>query len=623
MSKSPEKIVQVYCGELCQSTSCGPEEINLINYKINGFEPNVTIGYAEFVNEPRNLPDRVLDLLQIAAMVFCADRMVRRGERDSISNQAWARRFQFHISVLDFDFWNKLEVKTLLSEALCFMTGDRKFEFDFHAAESGHFEERDYHQLSIFSEEKFRISDVDEYDVMLFSGGLDSLAGILEELISKDRKVIAVSHKSNSTVVHLQKNLVDKLNQDYYGRVIPYGFSCHNKGIASVEETQRTRMFLFSAIAFAICQCFDKHSFWVYENGVTSLNFSVQTDVINARASRTTHPKTLGLLKKFYRLFDESFDIITPYYRKTKEDIVKIFQKLNRLDLIASAVSCSSTRTKRSMCPHCGCCSQCIDRRFAIFASGLTDYDAEYADDFIREIPDQETTQRLYQQMRFASAKDYQTPFDLLKNFGSETQDAVSFWPCDNPEDSIAEIHELLMRYSDSALRAVKQMQLKFDDLRKPVAGNSFLKIIANREYLKTPYERRIAEVDEKLKQAIPQMFNSKLPANENDFNDKLVAILKSNNEHWLREFPMLLFEPTHYRADASCDGLVIESKYLRGKTTASVAINGIAADITMLNADQNVMFVVYDPERKIVDDDAFCKSLMSKKANCVVKVYR
>lgn len=111
MSKSPEKIVHVYCGGLCQSASCGPEEINLINYKINGFDPNVTIGYAEFVNEPQNLPDRVLDLLQIAAMVFCADRMVRRGERDSISNQAWARSFQFHISVLDFDFWNKPEVK--------------------------------------------------------------------------------------------------------------------------------------------------------------------------------------------------------------------------------------------------------------------------------------------------------------------------------------------------------------------------------------------------------------------------------------------------------------------------------------------------------------------------------
>lgn len=623
MSKSPDNVVQVYCGELCQSSSCGPEEINLINYKVSGLEPNVTIGYDGFVNDPQSLPDRVLDLLQIAAMVFCADRMVHRGERDSISNKAWARSFVFHISVLDFKFWNDSKVKNALSEALCFMTGDRAFDFNFDEAEIGHFEEKKYQQLSFFSEEKHKVANADDYDVMLFSGGLDSLAGVLEELLSNNRKVITVSHKSNNTVVHLQKELIDRLNQDYNGRVLPYGFSCHNKGVASVEETQRTRMFLFSAIAFAICQCFDKHSFFVYENGVTSLNFSVQTDVINARASRTTHPKTLGLLKRFYQLFDKSFDIVAPYYRKTKEDIVKVFQKLDRLDLIASAVSCSATRTKHSMCPHCGCCSQCIDRRFAIFAAELNDYDGEYANDFIREIPDQEATQRLYQQMRFASAKDYQTVFDMQRNYGSETFDAVEFWPCDNPEDSLTEIHELLMRYSDSALRAVKQIQLKYDDLRNPVAANSFLKIVTNREYLKTPYERRIAEVDEKLRLAIPQMFNSEQPTNENDFNDKVVAILKSNSEHWLREFPMLLFDPTYYRADASYDGLVIESKYLRGSTTASVAMNGIAADITMLNTEQNVMFIVYDPERKIKDDDIFCKSLMSKKTNCVVKVYR
>jgi hypothetical protein len=85
------------------------------------------------------------------------------------------------------------------------------------------------------------------------------------------------------------------------------------------------------------------------------------------------------------------------------------------------------------------------------------------------------------------------------------------------------------MRYSDSALRAVKQMQLKYDDLRNPVLANSFLKIVANREYLKTPYERRIAEIDEKLKLAIPQMFNAEPPSNENDFVTIQNPLLQDN----------------------------------------------------------------------------------------------
>jgi 7-cyano-7-deazaguanine synthase in queuosine biosynthesis len=623
MSKSPLKPIQVYCGELCKSSDCNPNEINLINYGVNDLEPNVTIGYEGFVCDPNTLSDRILDLLQIAAMVFCADRMARRGERESIENESWARSFEFHISVLDFDFWQNDKIKNVLADALCFMTGDRSYVFDFHKAEAGHFEEKKYHQLSLFPKESDRILDVNAYDVMLFSGGLDSLAGLLEELSDKSRKVITVSHKSNYVVVHLQKELIGRLNQDYGNRILPYGFSCHNRGIASVEETQRTRMFLFSAIAFAICECYGKHRFFVYENGVTSLNYSVQTDVINARASRTTHPKTLGLLRRFYRIFDSSFEIVAPYYKKTKEDIVKVFQKFDRTDLIASAVSCSSTRTKNSICPHCGVCSQCIDRRFAVFAAGLEEYDGEYATDFIREQNDDETQQRLYRQMHFASAKDYWNTFELLKNYGTETQDAVEFWPCDNPEDSLHEIHDLLMRYSDSALRAAQQMQLKYDDLRMPISEKSFLKIISNREYLLTPFERRVEEIDNKLKRSLHLLFHTEKPKDENDFNDKVMGLLSAENERWFREYPTIKFGITHYRADGFFNGLIIESKYVRKNTSPSVASQGIAADITQIPTEQNVFFVVYDPDRRISDDEAFCNSFKNKKTNCVVKVYR
>ncbi len=127
MSRSPSRIIQVYCGELCKSSECTPDELNLLNYAINDLEPNVTIGYEGFIFDPHTLSDRILDLLQISAMVFCADRMSRRGERESISNGSWARSFEFHISVLDHEFWNQDIVRKTLSEALCFMTGDRSF----------------------------------------------------------------------------------------------------------------------------------------------------------------------------------------------------------------------------------------------------------------------------------------------------------------------------------------------------------------------------------------------------------------------------------------------------------------------------------------------------------------
>ena len=251
MNKSPESRIRVICGELCESSLCTPDEINLINYSVNGLEPNVTVGYEGFVYDPSTLPDRILDLLQIAAMVFCADRMSRRSERESINNKGWSRSFDFHISVLDYDFWNDDRIKTALSEAQVFMTGDRAFSFEFQKADKGHFMEKKYHQISLFQNEGYGITGIEDYDVMLFSGGLDSLAGALEEIVERHRKIIAVSHKSNTAVVHVQKQLIEKLNMDYGNSIIPYGFSCHNKLMASYEETQRTRMFLFSAIAFA------------------------------------------------------------------------------------------------------------------------------------------------------------------------------------------------------------------------------------------------------------------------------------------------------------------------------------------------------------------------------------
>lgn len=100
------------------------------------------------------------------------------------------------------------------------------------------------------------------------------------------------------------------------------------------------------------------------------------------------------------------------------------------------------------------------------------------------------------------------------------------------------------------------------------------------------------------------------------------MALLSSADTRWRREYPVIFFGNTSYRADGSHDGVIIESKYIRNKTSPSVATQGIAADITQINADQAVLLVVYDPDRQITDDKAFCDSLM-EKSNCIVRVYR
>lgn len=622
-NKSP-KVVKIYCGELCNSDKCESEEINLLNYDYNELEQNVIIGYDRFVNDPETLPPRILDFLYIAAMVFCADRQVNRGERTSLSNDAWARSFEFHIPVLDINFWENESLQKALSDALCFMTGDRSYSFVFEKSVLGLLPKEEYKQLAIFNKETDRIGGSENVDVMLFSGGLDSLAGVVERLNTVlDKKLLIVSHRANNSVTHTQKNVIKYLNEKYPNRLIDYGFQCNNRRMVSKEETQRTRMFLFSTIAFSICHSIGKQKFYIYENGITSINLPIQTDVINARASRTTHPMTLGLMNKIFRFFDDGFCVEAPYFNKTKEDIVKKISDFGEKNLIASAVSCSSTRNKPGMAPHCGCCSQCIDRRFAMYAAHLEEIDATYAHNFIMSNPGKETVQRLYNTLRLACMEEYNSPMELYRKYPQEITSLLRFWPRDNAEDSLDEIYDLFVRYGDSILRATTNMRMKHDNLREKVERYSFLDMVNNREYLRTPMEIRVAEIDKILKHNIPIMFHTDKPKNENDMNDKIKALLGAAAKDFSREFPVIKFGITSYRADLSQESLLIEGKYIRKGTSPSTASIGIAADITEIPHEYGVMFIVYDPDRAIIEDMKFINSFEGKRKTCYVRIYR
>lgn len=623
MSKQTPVTTQVFCGELCKSNTCDSSTINLLHRDLDNITANITIGFDKFVRDPEALPPRIIDLLQVAAYVFCADRMRFRGPRDSINNNSWARSFEINIPVMDYKFWNDSNVSNNISEALQFMTGDREYVFHFYKAKKNILETKNK-QLCLFKGEFEEIEDIDNIEIMLFSGGLDSLAGAIQQLNEgQEQKLCVVSHESSNKVMHTQSVIIDYLNNHYNNRIWQYGFKCHNHKMKSIEESQRTRMFLFSAIAFAICSCYGKHAFFVYENGITSINLPKQGDVMNARASRTTHPKTLSLLRKFYRSFDNTFEIVAPYYNKTKAEVMEIFKLYHEESIIPSSVSCSSTRKQRGQESHCGCCSQCIDRRLSIYAAGLSDYDALYTNNFITDdIPDSETKQKLYYTMRLASAEKIQSRDEMIINYPTEIFDVINYWPRNNPEDSLDEVYELLCKYGDSVLKAAKSMINRHEDLNLPVNNNSFLGIISDRKYLQSPFSIRISEIDSLLNSAIPTMFQRNKPKNEGDFNDKVEALLITQGS-FTREYPVLKFWKTAYIPDHAQDSLLIESKYLRGNTTRSKITEGIAADITKMPPNCGAMFIVYDPERKILDDKHFTEEFESKRSDCFVRIYR
>ena len=67
--------------------------------------------------------------------------------------------------------------------------------------------------------------------------------------------------------------------------------------------------------------------------------------------------------------------IDNPYAWLTKTDVVARLRHHGGADLIAKTTSCSRVRDRTKAHPHCGRCSQCLDRRFAVLAADVAEHD--------------------------------------------------------------------------------------------------------------------------------------------------------------------------------------------------------------------------------------------------------
>jgi len=121
---------------------------------------------------------------------------------------------------------------------------------------------------------------------------------------------------------------------------------------------------------------FGKDGVSFFENGVVSLNLPPVANVLGTRATRTTHPQTLNRFGRlFSRIFETPLRVDNPFFWRTKTEIVSTIARLGMSNEIAHTRSCADVHNQTKQHPHCGRCSQCIDRRFAMLAAGLERFD--------------------------------------------------------------------------------------------------------------------------------------------------------------------------------------------------------------------------------------------------------
>ncbi len=339
-----------------------------------------------------------------------------------------------------------------------FLSGDR-FEFTFSQKT---YPEAERSRFFWFDEESsWRASRV-----LMFSGGLDSFAGALEEIAEHGERVALVSHFSATKIAPVQRHLRKSLT-DHFGeqccRHIPVQVQMTGRGLK--EGTHRSRSFLFAALGAITAQTFGLDRVSFYENGVVSLNLPPVGNVLGTRATRTTHPQTLTRFTGFFgKVFAGGLRIDNPFFWRTKADVVQTIARLNMRDQIAHTRSCADVHNQTKQYPHCGRCSQCIDRRFAVLAAGLQHcdpleaYRVKLMDDPRKGVVDREVA---LSYVRNACAFEQMEPADLERLFPS-VLDAVGHLE-NPPQTALSMITELLRRHGTCVS----------DVLRKTLTGRS------------------------------------------------------------------------------------------------------------------------------------------------------
>ena len=584
---------------------------------------NVNISLASFVRDVFHIPQRTLDLLELAAYTYAADRLVKRGQKRAVEFHSWSRRIHVRTKVRDLDFWQRSDVREILCECLKFMTGDAEFSFSF---EGGHATD----PTSLFDREDFQHpSSPRTTDVTLFSGGLDSLSGVMSSLEGTDRSLVLVSHHSQPGVKGVQKRLAKAIEDRYPNRVHHYGFTCTFRGVRATEETQRSRSFLYASIGFAICQALGSRELKVYENGITSMNLRRREDLANARASRTTHPRAIADLERFLRLVadDNAFKITTPFLWKTKRAVVETLVKSDGGNLIPSSVSCTHTFIKSANATHCGKCFQCLDRRMAMFAGGFNVFDDPglYAADIIRKpIPDAEGMTTVVDYVRQAARFANSTPGRFAQEYLSELAALGDEVPGATNDFELAErVWELVYAHGENVGYSIRKMRELYDDPLGDLAPDSLLALVASREHQRPPVVRLADAIMRIVTEAVGNLFAAQRPSDERDLNSRLAALIGSHcdlaSEHPTVSFACAGVVPDHTVENSD---LLIEAKYIRKNTSPSKASDGIAADLTKYPERAHILFIVYDPDRRISKDPQFAHDF-EKKGRCSVHIVR
>lgn len=309
-----------------------------------------------------------LDFLVLASAVYALDKTIVR----ETAGDLWTRDISLSMPVSDPVRWSAAASE--LTEAITFLTGDRwRFAF-LPLSAPVVFPRRGLRR----TRRRLVIPMAAINTVCLFSGGLDSLVGAIDQLQGQEAsKLLLVGHHDGDMAGPFadQRALIEPLRAAYPQRLRPIFVRVGLKP-SGEEITLRSRSLLFIALGmYGASTIGHETPLLIPENGTIALNFPLTPSRRGSCSTRTAHPYYLEVLGRALRRVGFANGLTNPLAGKTKGEVVRDCANPDLLARLAPlTVSCAKRSRrghwKRTTARSCGQCMPCIYRRAALHLVG-------------------------------------------------------------------------------------------------------------------------------------------------------------------------------------------------------------------------------------------------------------
>jgi len=324
----------------------------------------------------------VFDLLLLSVIVYNVDRMLNRGIH---SSDGWKRDITLEgVPARNADTMNR--AAHLFESSISFLTGDKwtiRFvqhgSWDYHPQANRQYNRNQYKKVA------------------LFSGGLDSLIGFVDEsyTLNEGEKILLISHVEQGKEGSDQNGIISYCQDHHiydgrYDRIMSRVSLSRSANVdrEASESTFRSRSLLFFAMGIYCAHSIGNGmQLIVPENGTISINIPLNPSRRSACSTRTTHPVFMKRLGEAMKAIGINNTLYNPYRLMSKADMMAECCRTHEKEIIIRqllGLSCSCAKrshnyhwdkpsaiiTERHI-NHCGMCLPCIYRRVALDAIGL------------------------------------------------------------------------------------------------------------------------------------------------------------------------------------------------------------------------------------------------------------